>query len=601
MSRFGGTTILAALMILAGVAVGQAPAPPANASAVEPTSPVASEQSAAPAVSGVASNSAPEGSAPGDTHVRIVRLSDIKGHVVMDRAIGHGPEPTMQNMPIVQNAALATGEGYAEVEFEDGSTLRLAPNTEVRFPLLVSRSTGAKASTILVDRGTVYVNLEKTKDTEFTLAMGKARIAVRPGTHLRLDMTGPKTELAVISGTASVEAEGGAPVEVGKKQTIALDRAGVGQGEIAKGIFESAYDEWDKDAVKYHQRYMKTSANMGSTALYGVSDLNYYGSFVSNTCGGSFWQPYFVSAAWSPYSNGMWALYSGGYSWVSPYPWGWLPYHTGSWSYCNGRGWGWMPGGSWYGLQNAFPGTGVAGVRDPSLPHHPPGQVGGPHPPMRPPQGAKSLVMANSGPIVRSELKGEDSFVFQKDSAGLGVPRGSLGNLHGISNRVDHHGFVNREVYAAPEISSHHVGDGRSVPMPLTLHRGTAPEGFANGAGRFDWKNGQQGASGTPAGQNRSTNNAPGGMTNRPAGTEGAFHGGSQPGGWKSGGTQAGGNSGGSFHGGGGSPGGNTGGGGGSFHGGGGGAPGGGGGGSSHGGGGAPAGGSAPSGGGSHK
>jgi hypothetical protein len=599
MSRFGGTTVLAALLILAGVAAGQAPVSPANAAA----QPVASEQSVVPAASGEANSAAgPEGAAPGDTHVRIVRLSDIKGKVTMDRAIGHGPEPTMQNMPIVQSAALATGEGYAEVEFEDGSTLRLAPNTGVRFPLLVLRSTGAKASTILVDRGTVYVSLEKAKDVEFTLTMGKARISVRPGTHLRLDMTGPKAELAVISGTASVEAEGGAPVEVGKKQTMTLDLAGAGQGEVAKGVYESAYDEWDKDAVKYHQRYMKTSANAGSTALYGVSDLNYYGSFVSNTCGGSFWQPYFVSAAWSPYSNGMWTLYSGGYSWVSPYPWGWLPFHTGSWSYCGGRGWGWRPGGSWYGLQNSFPATGIAGVRDPSSPHHPPGVVGGPHPPMRPPAGAKSFVMANSGPIVRSELKGADNFVFQKDSAGLGVPRGSLGNLHGISNQVDHHGFVSREVYGTPEMSSHHVGDGRPVSMPLSLHRGPAPEGLANGAGRFDWKNGQQGAPGTPAGQNRPTNNAPGGITNRPGGSDGAFHGGGgQPGGWNSGGGQAGGNNGGSFHGGGGSPGGNMGGGGGSFHGGGGGAPaGGGGGGASHGGGGAPAGG-APGGGGSHK
>ena len=69
---------------------------------------------------------------------------------------------------------------------------------------------------------------------------------------------------------------------------------------------------------------------------YGSSDLNYYGSF-SNTGCGSMWRPYFASAAWSPYDNGMWAYYpSVGYSWVSPYPWGWIPFHSGNWVNCGG-------------------------------------------------------------------------------------------------------------------------------------------------------------------------------------------------------------------------------------------------------------------------
>ena len=57
------------------------------------------------------------------------------------------------------------------------------------------------------------------------------------------------------------------------------------------------------------------------------------------------WRPYFASAAWSPYDNGMWAYYpSVGYSWVSPYPWGWMPFHSGNWVNCGGAGWGWQPG-----------------------------------------------------------------------------------------------------------------------------------------------------------------------------------------------------------------------------------------------------------------
>ena len=51
--------------------------------------------------------------------------------------------------------------------------------------------------------------------------------------------------------------------------------------------------------------------------------------------GAAFWQPYFVGSGWSPYANGVWAMYPGaGYSWVSPYPWGWLPYHSGTGRSC---------------------------------------------------------------------------------------------------------------------------------------------------------------------------------------------------------------------------------------------------------------------------
>src|ERR1700722_11227302 len=112
------------------------------------------------------------GARPGDSHVRIVRLSDVKGTLSLDRKTGNGFEQTMPNMPIVQGEKLRTADGYAEVEFEDNSTLRLAPKSQVDFPLLVLRSSGAKASTMKVPLGTVYVSTESTKGNEFPLLTG---------------------------------------------------------------------------------------------------------------------------------------------------------------------------------------------------------------------------------------------------------------------------------------------------------------------------------------------------------------------------------------------------------------------------------------------
>jgi hypothetical protein len=405
----------------------------------------------------------------GDTHVRIVRLSQAQGKVGMDRGAGHGVEMSMQNMPIAENMALGTSkdDSYAEVEFEDGSTLRLGPGTAIAFPQLVLRASGARATIIRVDRGTVYVSRESTKNDEFSLVIGGTKkIDISPSTHLRLELTETKAAVAVFSGNVAVEGNG-VPVIVGKKQTLSLDVAdNSGQVELAKKVEEGPFDGWDQDAQKYHERYAKANSLMGNG--YGVGDLNYYGSFVNVAGYGQFWQPYFVGAGWSPYGNGLWALYPGGiYSWVSPYPWGWLPFHSGIWTYVPSYGWGWKPGSTFVGINNL--GSGHLPVRGPGrLP-------GGLLP--RPPLVAKeSMVTVNQQPLVISRVESGGKFVFRNDSAGLGVPRGSMGKLGGISNDVAHHGFSNREVYVAPAGSPSRWNDGQVYHGPLAFHRGSMPD-----------------------------------------------------------------------------------------------------------------------------
>ena len=63
--------------------------------------------------------------AAADSQVRIVRLSDVQGRVQIDKNSGFGFENAFTNLPVMQGIQLRTGaNGRAEVEFEDGSTLR---------------------------------------------------------------------------------------------------------------------------------------------------------------------------------------------------------------------------------------------------------------------------------------------------------------------------------------------------------------------------------------------------------------------------------------------------------------------------------------------
>jgi hypothetical protein len=450
--------------------------------------PVATESTPATDNTSATGTASDQSSATVSSHskIRIVRLSEVKGEVQLDRQTGKGFESAMANLPVIEGERLKTGNGVAEVEFEDNSTVRVAPNSLVEFPRLELLPSGAKASSITVVQGMVYVSLIKTKGNEFTVNAGQNKIDLPPDTHIRLQLTADQASLAVLHGDAMV-AEPSGTTTVGKDKTMTFNLAGQTQPVIAKSVTEEPLDSWDHDAVQYHKTFASASSYGNSPYSYGINDMNYYGSF-SSGCGGSLWRPYFASAGWDPYGSGAWAYYpTAGYSWVSPYPWGWTPYHYGSWAFCQGVGWGWRPGGTWMGLaNNSFV----------SSPTSPTSGIGRPRPPIHPPTSAEAgLVPVNLKSVPASSLGPHDTFVFRKDSAGLGVPRGSLGKLNSFSSQATQHGMASTNVYygGAQRGEAEHGGARGEV------EHGGSYSGTARSSGPASspsYSSGMQGASG---------------------------------------------------------------------------------------------------------
>ncbi len=425
---------LLALTLVGLPSVGQESTAPTNTPGSQGADVIASPQTSTPASA--------------NSKVRIVRLSEVKGEVQIDRNIGQGFGSAMANLPVTEGARLKTGNGVAEVEFEDNSTVRLAPNSLVEFPQLELLPSGAKASAVNVVQGMVYVSLVNTKGNEFTLKFGQEKLNLPPDSHIRLDMTAGEAKLAVFHGDAMIEGPTGS-TDVGKNKTATFNLASQSEPVITKSVADNALDSWDHNAVDYHKSFANASSYGNSPYAYGINDMNYYGSFGAG-CGGSMWRPYFTSASWDPYANGAFAYYPGaGYSWVSPYPWGWTPFHSGSWAFCQGIGWGWMPGGPWMGLANLGPMAGApAGVTRPRPPNEPPSA------------GHPAIVPVNLKPLNSSSLGAHDTFVFRGDSAGLGVPRGTLGKLNGFSGQAAQRGMASTSVSFAPRGGSE--GQGRS-------------------------------------------------------------------------------------------------------------------------------------------
>jgi hypothetical protein len=365
-----------------------------------------------------------------DSQARVVRLSDVQGTVEIDRD-NQGFEKAFLNLPVTEGMKVRTGEdGRAQLEFEDNSALRLVPDTKIEIQKLALRDSGAKVSVIHLLEGTAYFEYKGSKDDEFTVSFARKRVKLERAAHLRIALGDAEASVAVFTGDVDVTGPSGT-VNVAKNQTMRFDLVD-DTSKLAKKVEEDPFDGWDKQQIEYQQLYSDNTYSSYSPYAYGTSDLNYYGSWYSVPGYGPLWQPYFTGAGWDPYMNGSWTMFPGaGYGWVSGYPWGWTPYNYGAWNYVPLYGWMWAPGGAWMG-----------GYPVPVYFNAPLGFF----PPRAPFLPGPRVISVNRGTtsIVSRHLT---QIQIPENSAGLGIPRGSIRNLSQVSGFAGQQGLATMRLH----------------------------------------------------------------------------------------------------------------------------------------------------------
>jgi len=400
--------------------------------------------------------------AAADSQARIVRLSDVQGTVQINKNSGLGFENAFANLPITQGTQLRTREnGRAEVEFEDGSTMRLTPNTSVEFSTLGLADSGKRLSAVQLVEGKAYVNWLGKSGDEFTLNFSQEKVKLIHAAHFRVTTSSSMSEIASFKNDLQVEGPSGS-VKVGKKKMVTFDVNDNDRSTVAKSFDEDTNDQWDKQAIEYHDQYSK---NNSTPYGYGYSDLGYYGGY-SNVAGyGMLWQPYFAGFGWNPFMDGAWSWYPGfGYMWASAYPWGWMPYYYGNWIYVPSFGWGWQPGG-WNGWRGGI---------------HYVGAAVGFHPPVAPMGTVSTVAVGKGGP--RTTTVPSMRTVVNNGSAGLGIPRGSYGNLRHLNTQVAKTGSA--VVHPAPAFAaSSHAGTYSHSSMSHASSSGHTSTSSSGGGG----------------------------------------------------------------------------------------------------------------------
>ena len=308
------------------------------------------------------------------SHARIIRLSLVQGDVRFARESHGDPldgsktawESAELNLPIRQGYVLATDQGRAEVEFENGAMAFLKENTVLEFYDL-SLHDGARTTRLVLRQGSASFYVNPASEDYFSVTGGDFTVEANGRSSFRLDNYDDGSAVQTLKGHVTV-VHRDKTSRLAKGQSLSIKAEDESSLDIGRLAEEDDFDRWVSGRIDSVATATNAALQYTNSPYYtsGFADLYTYGAFSS--CGGYGlgWRPFGVGAGWSPFSTGQWMWDTGfGWTWMSSQPWGWAPYHYGGWLFDAGcGGWFYSPPvfyGSPYIRRNRFP----KGVRPP--------------------------------------------------------------------------------------------------------------------------------------------------------------------------------------------------------------------------------------------
>ncbi len=273
-------------------------------------------------------------------YFRIARLSYLEGKVSFQHTDEVDWTAASINLALQPGDRIYTGDnGRAEIEFDDGSVMRLAEKTDVEIlamkeELIQLRVLIGLCS--LTNRSTVNFEINTPAAAFTTTEKGNYRFDIAENG----DADG-----IVRKGVMDVWLNNRLARRVSSGEVLHVPAADSATEVLAHYDQRDAWDEWT-DRRNADETAVESRRYIADSVYYGVSDLDRYGQWTSVDAYGPAWFP-MMGASWSPYSDGRWCYRPNwGWTWVSYEPWGWLPYHYGRWYNSGSLGWCWIPGPS---------------------------------------------------------------------------------------------------------------------------------------------------------------------------------------------------------------------------------------------------------------
>ena len=299
---------------------------------VETTAPTTPEPEPAPEPS-----PEPAPADAGDGPVRMARIAVSEGNVSWRPGDDVDWSEASANIPLRQGAEIWLSRGgRAELQFDDGSVLRLGDNALATIHTMYSDSQG-EFTEIRLNTGTASLRLT-TALSKYQIDAPLASVTGAGPANFRVDATNG-LRVVVRSGQVEVQGEAG-NVTVGSDQFLRL--ANLSSSYRIQDV--RGYDDWDRYCDQRDGIVLHRSQYLPSSIALVAGDLDSYGTWVRDPQYGYCWRPNGTGRDWAPYRDGHWVWVSPfGWTWCGNEPWGWAPYHYGTW-FAGRDGWLWRPG-----------------------------------------------------------------------------------------------------------------------------------------------------------------------------------------------------------------------------------------------------------------
>jgi hypothetical protein len=268
------------------------------------------------------------------------RLAYLHGEVAFWRPGADDWTPARLNTPLAPGDVLYTGSGgNLEIQIGARAFVRASWTTQLGLD-----NQEPDYLQFRVPAGHVSLDLrELPPGHTIELNTPNAAFIVERTGYYRVDV-GQDTTVFVArrGGRATMTTATGPAVAITPSEQVVITGTDSPRVETYVAPELSDWDRWNY--TRTDQLMEAMSARYVSPSVYGVDDLDHYGTWRVVADYGPVWVPDATPAGWAPYSTGHWTwdpYY--GWTWIDDAPWGWAPYHYGRWVFLDGF-WAWAPG-----------------------------------------------------------------------------------------------------------------------------------------------------------------------------------------------------------------------------------------------------------------
>lgn len=284
----------------------------------------------------------PAGAQENTGPVRLARFAYVQGNVTWRTDENTDWSTATLNLPLRQGAQIWVSDGgRAEIQFDDGSLLRLGTGAVVTLQTLYSDSEG-EFTELKMTEGLATLHLRHDRGVyQVNTPLGSVK-AAGPA-DLRIGV-GNGLEVAVQRGKATLEgSQGKADLQSGDFLDLSNSNSPYTIRDIPR---PDSWDRWnqERDDLLARAESEPATEHLPADIAIVAPDLSDYGTWRDDSEYGWVWCPRVSSPEWRPYHDGHWTWVNPfGWTWVSSEAWGWAPYHYGTWV-SKPYGWAWCPG-----------------------------------------------------------------------------------------------------------------------------------------------------------------------------------------------------------------------------------------------------------------